>query len=194
MAALASTTCDHHPPSPVLTPPARRAPLTPPAARRAQFDAWTTLLFTKVKACQQKHGDTLWPPPESGACDADTIEGVAAGLYAYQLGYWFKKFGASQFFLSSLDAYELNTAGVLTDVSRFLGAGNGLVGSNRNIGMADAPTAVKVRGAMPPNAQKTLGKFYTKHNAALIRLLHNNNKATYSPSLKGLGIQDWITG
>ena len=55
------------------------------------FDNWVDLTLKSVRECQKRHGDTLWPPPDTNACDEDTIEGVAAGLYAHQLAYWFKK-------------------------------------------------------------------------------------------------------
>lgn len=49
------------------------------------FDSWVGSTMSKVTPCQKRFGDQLWPPPEANNCDTDTIEGVAAGLYAYQL-------------------------------------------------------------------------------------------------------------
>ena len=46
------------------------------------------------------HSPGLAPSP------ADTIEGVAAGVYHAQLEYWFKRFGPKRFLLTSTDAYE----------------------------------------------------------------------------------------
>ena len=56
------------------------------------FNTWTILLLDKVKTCQRAHGDELWPPPDTGRCDADVLEGIATGLYHNQMAYWFKQF------------------------------------------------------------------------------------------------------
>lgn len=55
------------------------------------FAKWVDLTMGKVQQCQRSHGPELWPPPDTGKCDPDVLEGVAAGLYVYQLQYWFKK-------------------------------------------------------------------------------------------------------
>ena len=47
-------------------------------------------------------------------------------------------------------------------------------------------------GGMSDWARRELGKFYRPHNAQLLHLLNGESKVTYSPSVKGLGIQSWI--
>ena len=160
------------------------------------FDRWVKVTMAKVAECQQKHGGALWPPPDTGACDTDTIEGVAAGLYAPQLSYWVgagsrSKFAPSQFLLTTLDAYERETAAVLRDVAAFIGAPNGLVGTPRAVGSVSNPTAVKVWGAMPTDARKSLGRFYKPWNGQLERLLDSQPRIHYSPSLRALKIGSW---
>lgn len=150
------------------------------------FDAWVEATMKKVAACQKKNGDQLWPPPED--CDTDTVEGVAAGLYAYQLIYYSHRFDAKQFFVTTLNAYEANPTGVLHDVAKFVGASGTLAGSKRSAGET---FSVKVHGAMSDWARKDLGRFYREHNAQLIHFFNNQPRFTYSPSLKGMGVQDW---
>ena len=133
------------------------------------FAAWVETTLGKVLVCQRQHGPALWPPPDEGRCDTDTIEGVAAGLYSYQLTYWFREFSPSQFFLTSLDAYERDTATVVREVAAFLGAPRGLMGTPRAIGAPVNPQAVKVLGAMPDRTREALGQFYRPHNARVRR-------------------------
>ena len=154
------------------------------------FEVWSKSALAKTRDCQLKNGNTLWPPPDT-RCDTDIVEGVAAGLYAYQLSYWFHAFEPSRFFLTSLDAYEEDTAAVLRAVAHFVGSSGGLLGNPRSIGDPSNPNAVKVMGAMPAGARTAISKFYHEHNAVLLHLLNNNPHVTYSPSLKGLGIQGW---
>ena len=101
------------------------------------FNTWVDNTLAKVSACQKQHGSALWPPPDEGRCDEDTIEGVAAGLYSYQLSYWIKAFSPNQFFITSLDAYERDKARVLSDCATFVGASRDLIGNARAIGSAD---------------------------------------------------------
>jgi len=149
------------------------------------FDSWVGNTLSKVTPCQKKNGDQLWPPPEN--CDTDTVEGVAAGLYAYQLIYWLHRFDAKQFFITTLDAYENDPGSVLKDAARFIGA-DGVVGSMRSTANMNS---VKVMGGMSEWARKELEKFYRPHNAQLLHLFNNQNHVHYSPSLKALGIQAW---
>lgn len=155
------------------------------------FEAWVHATMAKVVACQRKHGDQLWPPPEASGCDADTIEGVAAGLYAYQLIFWLHQFNPSQFFVTTLAAYERDSASVLGDAARFIGAPRALLGTPRAIGTPESTQSVKVLGAMAAEPRRTLGRFYHPHNAQLLHLFNSQPKVTYSPSLKGLEIQSW---
>ena len=85
---------------------------------------------------------TRWPPPDT-RCDTDIVEGVAAGLYAYQLSYWFHAFEPSRF-LTSLACEE--DATVLRAVAHFVGSSG--LGNPRSIGDPSNPNAVKVMGAM----------------------------------------------
>lgn len=153
------------------------------------FDIWVKGVMEKVKTCQNKNGDQLWPPPDN--CDEDTVQGVAAGLCAYQLIYWLHRFDPSQFFLTSFHAYQLETGKVLRDVARFFGASESLTGTVANAGDL---SSVKVMGGMSNEARKTLGKFYKPHNAQLLHTLNTNAKMTFSPSLKALAIQGWRSG
>ena len=45
---------------------------------------------------------------------------------------------------------------------------------------------------MSKEARTALGRFYRSHNAELLHLLNNQPKVTYTPSLKQLGIQQWM--
>ena len=153
------------------------------------FDKWLDLTLKSVRECQRKHGDHLWPPPDNNACDEDTIEGVAAGLYAYQLTYWLRKFEAKQFLLTSTTAYTEETQLVVKAVSAFL-TGSGTLGSAAR--HPDNIDSINVEGAMSKEARAELGRFYRAHNAELLHLLNNQGKITYTPSLKQLGIQQWI--
>ena len=157
------------------------------------FDTWTDVLLGKVLACQKAHGTDLWPPPDEGHCDEDTIEGFAAGLFAYQLTYWFRQFSPSQFLLTSLDAYEKGKAQVLSDCAQFIGAPKGLVGSPKSLGTTDTQN-LKVFGEVWFKAKRKLGEAYHPHNARLVHLLNTNQKVEFSPSLKGLGISGWESG
>jgi len=151
------------------------------------FDNWVATVMPKVSACQKRNGEQLWPPPDN--CDADTIEGVAAGLYAYQLIYWLHQFDPKQFFVTTLSAYEKDTSRVLRDAAAFIGANTELSGSVRTAGET---TVVKVMGGMSVSARKQLGSFYHSHNAQLIKTLSGQPKITFSPhSVKDLGIQWW---
>ena len=154
------------------------------------FEVWSKNAVAKTKECQLKNGNTLWPPPDE-RCDTDTVEGVAAGLYAYQLSYYFHEFDPSSFLLTSLDAYESDTAAVLRDVAKFVGSTGGLVGTPRAVGEPANPNAVKVMGPMPAGARAALAKFYHEHNTVLSHLLSNTPKVKYSPSLKAMGLSDW---
>jgi len=156
------------------------------------FDAWVGSLLAKVAQCQKKNGDQLWPPPSD--CDTDTVEGVAAGLYAYQLIYWFHRFEAKQFFLTSLSAYEAQPQVILKDAARFIGADADLVGNAHTLsGAKQVELLHAAQGTMSDWARHELGKFYHPHNAQLLHLFNNQPKATYSPSIKGLGIQSWTS-
>ena len=150
------------------------------------FDAWVGTTLAKVAQCQKRNGDQLWPPPDN--CDTDTVEGVAAGLYAYQLIYWLHRFEPKQFFVTTLSAYEEQPAIVVKEAARFIGAEGDLLGNAHSV---PAANAVKVMGAMSDWARRELGKFYHQHNAQLLNLFNNQNKISYSPSLKALGIQSW---
>ena len=46
---------------------------------------------------------------------------------------------------------------------------------------------------MPAQARTALGRFYHEHNAQLLKLFNNQPRVHYSPSLKGLNIQAWIS-
>lgn len=157
------------------------------------FAVWVEQTLRTVKECQKRHGSTLWPPPDTVNCDADDIESVAAGLYAYQLRFWFEQFDAKHFFLTSLDAYERDTAAVLRDAANFIGASRDLVGTPRAVGAPANPLAVKVLGAMPSAAKTALARFYHEHNQELLRLFNHEPHVTYSPSLKALDIQAWAS-
>ena len=154
------------------------------------FEVWVDSTLQKVCECQKQHGSTLWPPPESH-CDTEEIESVAAGLYAYQLLYWFKEFDPRSFFITTLNAYELETAAVLRDLAEFVGAPRQLSGTPRAVGSPANALAVKVLGAMPAAAKLALGRFYHDHNQELVRLFNHQSHVKYSPSLKALGIQSW---
>jgi len=154
------------------------------------FSVWTQRTLEKVRLCQRSHGSELWPPPDTSKCDADTIEGVAAGLYSYQLQYWFKEFSPIRFLLTSLDAYERSAGSVLRDVSGFVGVHAPILGTPRAIGLTDTH-AVKVMGGLPNGARSALSTFYKPHNAHLHKFLSSQSHAHYSPSLNELGIGSW---
>lgn len=157
------------------------------------FATWVDATLPKVLACQRQHGPALWPPPDEGRCDEDTVEGVAAGLYAYQLQYWFHQFDPQQFFITSLDAYERDASRVLRDAALFIGAPGNLEGTPRQIGTAYTQ-AMKVSSAMPEKAKTALGKFYHPHNQQLVRLLNGEPRVHFSPSIKQLEISGWFSG
>ena len=118
-----------------VRPTARRCRLSRWCAAGAgvnDFSRWTDLTLEAVKTCQRAHGPELWPPPDTGHCDADVLEGVAAGLYHNQLAYWFKEFQPSKFLVTSLDAYEHNVANVLRDIASFIGASKLAVSNGRS--------------------------------------------------------------
>jgi len=150
------------------------------------FDNWLKLVMGKTKECQRQHGDQLWPPPTS--CDVDAIEGVAAGMYAYQLIYWLHRYDSHHFFLTTFTAYENEPQRVLRDLSVFLGSSSDLLGTVR---AAANPNSVKVMGGMSADARRKLGDFYHEHNAQLLHVLNGAAKMGFSPSLKSLGIQWW---
>ena len=158
------------------------------------FKKWVDTTLEKVKTCQKAHGPELWPPPDTGRCDPEVIEGVAAGLYAYQLAYWFKQFTPARFLITSLDAYERAAGAVLRDVSGFIGVSTALLGTAREIGTPSDAQVVKVMGAPPPAAKEALGKFYHPHNAHLHKFLEGQPHAHCSPNLAGLGIGSWAEG
>ena len=154
------------------------------------FDKWLDLTLKSVRECQRKHGDQLWPPPDTNACDEDTIEGVAAGLYAHQLTYWLRKFDPKQFLLTSTTAYTEETQLVVKAISSFLTGSGTLDSAARH---PDNIDSINVESRMSKVARTELGRFYRSHNAELLHLLNNQGKVTYTPSLKQLGIQQWIS-
>ena len=91
-------------------------------------------------------------------------------------------------FVTSLSAFEDSPQVVLKDAARFIGADADLIG---NAHVVPNPNAVKVMGGMSDWAKRELGKFYHSHNAQLLHLCNQQDKVTFSPSLKGLGIQSW---
>ena len=143
------------------------------------FNTWVEATLKKVQECQKQHGHELWPPPEKH-CDEDDIESVAAGLYAYQMAFWFKQFEPKNFLVTSLDGYERETSAVLRDVAAFIGAPRDLVGTPRAIGTPTNPQAIKMLGAMPNEARTALGRFYHTHNAELLRLFNHQSRVTTS--------------
>ena len=154
------------------------------------FEKWLDITLKSVRECQRKHGDQLWPPPDTNACDEDTIEGVAAGLYAHQLTYWLRKFDPKQFLLTSTTAYTEETQLVVKAISAFL-TGSGTLDSPAR--HPDNIDSINVESRMSKVARTELGRFYRSHNAELLHLLNNQGKVTYTPSLKQLGIQQWIS-
>ena len=69
----------------------------------ADFARWTELTMDTVRECQRQQGFDLWPPPETGRCDAAVIEGVAAGLYAACLARSYPGvLGPSAFFMPTM--------------------------------------------------------------------------------------------
>ena len=152
------------------------------------FDRWLEVTMKSVHECQKKHGTDLWPPPDTNACDDDTIEGVAAGLYAHQLNYWFKKFDPKQFLVTSTTAYEEDTQKVVKDVSEFLTGTSALDAPARHPSNIDS---IKVFEFMGHEARSKLGTFYQPHNSQLLHVLNTEQKLTCSPSVRGLGIQLW---
>lgn len=155
------------------------------------FGKWSDIVLETTKICQKAHGPELWPPPDTGKCDADVLEGVAAGLYVYQLRYWLKSFSPARFLVTTLDAYERSTGSVLRDISGFVGQPSALLGTPRAIGTPSNPFAVKVMGAPSAHASKTLGTFYHPHNGHLHKFLESQPHAHLSPSLAELGIGRW---
>mmetsp|Transcript_1285 Transcript_1285/g.2540 ORF Transcript_1285/g.2540 Transcript_1285/m.2540 type:complete len:334 (+) Transcript_1285:80-1081(+) len=153
------------------------------------FDTWLDRTLKSVRECQRKHGEKLWPPPDTSACDEDTIEGVAAGLYAPQLAYWFKKFEPKQFLLTSTAAYKEDTQTVVKATSAFVTGSGTLTKPARQ---PDSIDSISVEERMSKEARAELGHFYRPHNADLLHLLNNQPKVTYTPSLKQLGIQQWL--
>ena len=114
-----------------------------------RFEAWPTRRW-RTLACQKRVGSNeLWPPPDTGVCDEDTVEGVAAGLYAYQLIYWLHRFDLKQFLVTTIDAYERDPQRVVRDVAGHVGASTTPAGAVR---AASDPTAVKVMGGMTADA------------------------------------------
>ena len=117
-----------------------------------RFEAWADKTMENVLACQKRVGSNeLWPPPDTGVCDEDTVEGVAAGLYAYQLIYWLHRFDPKQFLVTTIDAYERDPQRVVRDVAGHVGASTTLAGAVR---AASDPTAVKVMGGMTADARR----------------------------------------
>ena len=125
-----------------------------------RFEAWADKTMENVLACQKRVGSNeLWPPPDTGVCDEDTVEGVAAGLYAYQLIYWLHRFDPKQFLVTTIDAYERDPQRVVRDVAGHVG-----VDDARRRRPRHDPTAVKVMGGMTADARRKLGRFYQPHN------------------------------
>ena len=154
-----------------------------------RFEAWADKTMENVLACQKRVGSNeLWPPPDTGVCDEDTVEGVAAGLYAYQLIYWLHRFDPKQFLVTTIDAYERDPQRVVRDVAGHVGASTTLAGAVR---AASDPTAVKVMGGMTADARRKLGRFYQPHNAQLLHVFNGQPHVAYSPSIKELRIQGW---
>jgi len=136
------------------------------------FDAWLGPVLARGRACQHRHGDQLWPPPSD--CNADTLSGLAAGLYAYQLIHWLHQFEPSQFLITSLQAYEDDPKAVVADCAAHLGAPRALSDAMRE---PSDPTQVKAMGGMTAWARRELGEFYRPHNAQLLHLLNSQQPA-----------------
>ena len=75
-----------------------------------------------------------------------------------------------------LDTYLLTGSGTLDSVARH----------------PDNIDSIHVESKMSKEARTALGRFYRSHNAELLHLLNNQPKVTYTPSLKQLGIQQWM--
>ena len=132
-----------------------------------RFEAWADKTMENVAGVPAGGSNELWPPPDTGVCDEDTVEGIAAGLYAYQLIYWLHRFDPKQFLVTTIDAYERDPQRVVRDVAGHVGASTTLAGAVR---AASDPTAVKVMGGMTADARRKLGRFYQPHNAQLLHV------------------------